>query len=51
MKGGAVGHNFEMGLPKDYPCQAWGFGMVTCTMSSLSRFTADLLPVYRATYK
>jgi hypothetical protein len=19
MKGGAVGHNFEMGLPKDYP--------------------------------
>jgi hypothetical protein len=23
MEGGAVGHNFEMGLPKDYPCQAW----------------------------
>ena len=21
MEGGAVGHNFEMGLPKDYPCQ------------------------------
>jgi hypothetical protein len=26
-----------------------GFGMVTCTMSSLSRFTAHLLPVYRVT--
>jgi hypothetical protein len=23
MDGGAVGHNFEMGLPKDYPCQVW----------------------------
>jgi hypothetical protein len=22
MEGGAVEHNFEMGLPKDYPCQA-----------------------------
>jgi hypothetical protein len=21
MEGGAVGHNIEMGLPKDYPCQ------------------------------
>jgi hypothetical protein len=21
MEGGAVGHNFEMGLPKDYPSQ------------------------------
>jgi hypothetical protein len=21
MEGGAVGHNFEMGLPKHYPCQ------------------------------
>ena len=29
----------------------YGFGMVTCTMSPLSRFTAHLLPVYRATYK
>ena len=28
-----------------------GFGMVTCTVSPLSRFTAHLLPVYRATYK
>jgi hypothetical protein len=26
-----------------------GFGMVTCTMSPLSRFTAHLLPVYRVT--
>jgi hypothetical protein len=23
MEEGAVGHIFEMGLPKDYPCQAW----------------------------
>ena len=29
----------------------YGFGMVTCTMSPLSRFTAHLLSVYRATYK
>jgi hypothetical protein len=28
----------------------YGFGMVTCTVSPLSRFTAHLLPVYRATY-
>jgi hypothetical protein len=29
----------------------YGFGMVTCTVSPLSRFTTHLLPVYRATYK
>jgi hypothetical protein len=29
----------------------YGFGMVTCTVSPLSRFTAHLLPVYCATYK
>jgi hypothetical protein len=23
MEGGAVGHKFEMRLPKDYPCQVW----------------------------
>jgi hypothetical protein len=23
MEGGAVGHNFEMGLPNDYPSQIW----------------------------
>ena len=23
MEGGAVGHNFEMGLPKVYPSQIW----------------------------
>jgi hypothetical protein len=27
----------------------YGFGMVTCTVSPLSRFSARLLPVYRAT--
>jgi hypothetical protein len=26
----------------------YGFGMVTCTVSPLSRFTVYLLPVYRA---
>jgi hypothetical protein len=26
MEGGAVGHNFEMELPKDYPCQVWFSG-------------------------
>ena len=26
------------------------FGIVTCTVSPLSRLTAHLLPVYRATY-
>ena len=29
MEGGAVGHNFEMGLPKDYPSQIW-FNLVQC---------------------
>jgi hypothetical protein len=29
----------------------YGFGMVTCTVSPLSRFTAHLLPVYSAIYK
>ena len=23
MEGRVVGHKFEMGLPKDYPCQVW----------------------------
>ena len=23
MEGGAVGHNYEMGLPRDYPSQIW----------------------------
>jgi hypothetical protein len=27
----------------------YGFGMMTCTVSPLSRFTAHLLPVYRLT--
>ena len=26
MESGAVGHNFEMGLPKDYPSQIWFSG-------------------------
>jgi hypothetical protein len=35
----------------DYNEEIKGFGMVTCTVSPLSRFTTHLLPVYRATYK
>ena len=40
MEGGAVGHNFEMGLPKDYPCQVW-FNLV-----QWKRFKCDLLSRY-----
>jgi hypothetical protein len=32
MKGGAVGHNFEMGLPNDYPSQIW-FNLVQALVS------------------
>jgi hypothetical protein len=35
----------------DFLYLIYGFGMLTCTVSPLSRFTAHLLPVYRATYK
>ena len=40
MEAGAVGHNFEMGLPKDYPCHVW-FNMVQCFQGK--RFKCDLL--------
>jgi hypothetical protein len=43
MEGGAVGHNFEIGLPKDYPCQVW-FNMVQ--RSQRRRFKCDLLSKY-----
>ena len=33
----------------DFIFDIYGFGMVTCTVSPLSRFTAHLLPVYSAT--
>ena len=26
MEGGAVGHNFERGPPRDHPCQVWFSG-------------------------
>jgi hypothetical protein len=32
MEGGAIGHNIEMGLPKDYPCQVW-FNLVPVQLS------------------
>ena len=43
MEGGAVGHNFEMGLPKDYPCQVW-FNLVQ--RFQRRRFKCDLLSKY-----
>jgi hypothetical protein len=43
MEGGAVGHNFEMGLPKDYPSQIW-FNLVQWFQRR--RFKCDLLSKY-----
>jgi hypothetical protein len=40
MEDGAVGHNFEMGLPKDYPSQIW-FNLVK--RFQRRRFKCDLL--------
>ena len=42
MESGAVGHNFEMGLPKDYPSQIW-FNLV---QRFQRRFKCDLLSKY-----
>jgi hypothetical protein len=49
MEGGAVGHNFEMGLPKDYPCQVW-FNLVQRFQNKLTYITGffmnfELLPI------
>jgi hypothetical protein len=38
-----VGHNIEMGLPKDYPCQVW-FNLVQ--RFQRKRFKCDLLSKY-----
>ena len=38
MEGEAVGHNFEMGLPKDYPSHIW-FNLV-------QRFREDLNVIF-----
>jgi hypothetical protein len=43
MESGAVGHNFEMGLPKDYPSQI-GFNLVQWFQRR--RFKCDLLSKY-----
>jgi hypothetical protein len=43
MAGGAVGHNFEMGLLKDYPSQIW-FNLVQ--RFQRRRFKCDLLSKY-----
>jgi hypothetical protein len=42
-KSGAVGHNFEIGLPKDYPSQIW-FNLVQ--RFQRRRFKCDLLSKY-----
>ena len=42
MEGGAVGHKFEMGLHKDYPCQVW-FNLVQ--RFQRKRFKCDLLSI------
>ena len=43
MEGGVVGHNFELGLPKDYPSQIW-FNLVP--RFQRRRFKCDLLSKY-----
>jgi hypothetical protein len=43
MEGGAVEHNFEMGLHKDYPSQIW-FNLVQPFQRR--RFKCDLLSKY-----
>ena len=43
MEGGAVGHNLEMGLPKDYPSQIW-FNLVQWFQRR--SFKCDLLSKY-----
>ena len=43
MEGGAVGHKFEMGLPKDYPSQTC-FTLVQWFQRR--RFKCDLLSKY-----
>jgi hypothetical protein len=43
MEGGAVGHNIERGLPKDYPSQIW-FNLVQ--QFQRRRFKCDLLSKY-----
>ena len=48
MEGGAVRHNFEMGLPKDYPCQVW-FNLVQRFQRKI--FKCDLLPNLHNRYK
>jgi hypothetical protein len=42
MEGGAVGHNIEMGLPRDHPCQVW-FNFVL--RFQRRRFKCDLLSI------
>ena len=43
MEGGAVGHNFEIGIPKDYPSQIC-FNLVQ--RFQRRRFKCDLLSKY-----
>jgi hypothetical protein len=43
MEDGAAEHNFEMGLPKDYPCQVW-FNLVQQFQRKIFKY--DLLSKY-----
>jgi hypothetical protein len=43
MEGGVVGHNHEMGLPKDYPSQIW---LNLVQLFQRRRFKYDLLSKY-----
>jgi hypothetical protein len=52
MEGGAVGHNFEMGLLKDYPSQIW-FNLVQRFQRRIkmsSNFNCSYMAVRRFTY-
>jgi hypothetical protein len=49
MEGGAVRHNYEMGLLKDYPSQIWfNFGSAYIKMSS--NFSCSYMAMSSLTY-
>jgi uncharacterized membrane protein len=42
MEVGAVGHNIEMGLPKDYPCQVcFNFNIVSDSSNKMAAVTKN----------
>ena len=50
MESGAVRHNFEMGLPKDYPSQIW-FNLVQCFREDLNVIFYQNMPNLHNWYK